>query len=77
MGTTPEQPVLDSLHTRFVSAEVATVSEEEQSTWAACLHEHLGVLHSSAYIPGGARLSEDSGGKFATGLSAQHSQKRP
>jgi hypothetical protein len=34
-------------------------------------------LHSSEYVPGGARLSEDSGRKFAAGLIAQRQQRRP
>jgi hypothetical protein len=34
-------------------------------------------LHSSEHVPGGARLSENSGRKFAAGLAAQRQQKRP
>jgi hypothetical protein len=34
-------------------------------------------LHSSEYVPGGARLSEDSGRKFAAGLIARRQQRRP
>jgi hypothetical protein len=34
-------------------------------------------LHSSEHVPGGARLSEDSGRKFAALLLTQRQQKRP
>ena len=76
LGTTPEQLALDSLRERFVPAEAAVAPAEEPATLADFLSGHLGVLHSSEYVPGGARMSEASGRKFAAGLLAQHRQER-
>ena len=67
LGTTPEQLVVDSLTERFASAV-----PESQGTLADFLHEHIGVLDSRKYIPGGARMSENSGKKFAAELLKQH-----
>ena len=77
LGLTPEQLALDSLRERFLSPESDMSSAGEQTTLANFLRGHLGVLHSSEHVPGGARLSEDSGRKFAAGLVAQRQQKRP
>jgi hypothetical protein len=74
LGTTPEQLAMDSLRERFVSSEPPEAPAEGQPTLAAFLSGHLGVLHSSEYTPGGARMSEKSGRKFAAGLLAQHRQ---
>lgn len=49
---------------------------EAPETLADFLHGHVGVLHSSEYVPGGAELSEDSGRKFATWLAAEHQQNK-
>jgi len=75
-GRTPEQLALDSLRELFLCPESDISSAGEQATLADFLRGHLGVLHSSEHIPGGARLSEDSGRKFAAGLVAQRQQKR-
>jgi len=77
LGLTPEQLALDSLRERFLSPEGDLSPTGEQATLADFLRGHLGVLHSSEHVPGGARLSEDSGQKFAAGLIAQRQQKRP
>ena len=58
---------------QVVSSEV---SSETQGTLADFLQGHIGVLHSSEYIPGGARMSEDSGKKFAKGLLEQRQQRK-
>ena len=50
------------------------ITSEAQGTLADFLQGHIGILHSSEYIPGGARMSEDSGKKFAKGLLEQHQQ---
>ena len=39
------------------------------------LQPHIGVLHSSEHVPGGARMSEDSSKKFAVGLLSEHRQR--
>jgi hypothetical protein len=77
LGLTPEQLALDSLRERFLSPESERSPAAEQMTLADFLCGHVGVLHSSEYVPGGARLSEDSGRKFAAGLIAQRQQRRP
>jgi hypothetical protein len=77
LGLTPEQLALDSLRERFLSPESTRLPAEEPATLADFLRGHLGVLHSSEHVPGGARLSENSGRKFAAGLAAQRQQKRP
>jgi hypothetical protein len=77
LGRSPEQLALDSLRERFLSAESGRSPAEKQDTLADFLRGHLGILHSSEYVPGGARLSEDSGRKFAAGLVAQRQQNRP
>jgi hypothetical protein len=76
-GRTPEQLALDSLRERFLSLESDRPPAEAQATLADFLCGHLGVLHSSEHVPGGARLSENSGRKFAAGLAAQRRPKRP
>jgi hypothetical protein len=70
LGLTPEQLALDSLRERFLSSESEPSPTAEPATLADFLGGHVGVLHSSEYVPGGARLSEDSGRKFAAGLIA-------
>jgi hypothetical protein len=75
LGTTPEQLALDSLRERFASSTEDTDSTKEPATLADFLRSHIGVLHSSEHVPGGARLSQDSSGKFAAGLAAKHHQK--
>ena len=77
LGRTPEQLALDSLRERFLSPESDRPPAEEPATLADFLHGHLGVLHSSEHVHGGARLAENSGRKFAAGLSARRQQKRP
>jgi len=69
LGIPPEQLALDSLRERFMPSEAA-VSLATGETLADFLREDIGVLHSSEYIPGGARMSEDSGKKFAAVLVA-------
>ena len=79
LGLTPEQLALNSLRERFVPPGAGEYPVEEQATLADFLCGHLGVLHSGEHIPGGARMSEESGRKFAAGLLARHrrEQQRP
>jgi hypothetical protein len=48
---------------------------EEPATLANFLREHIGVLHSSEHVSGGAHLSEDSGRKFSAVLTEQRKLK--
>ena len=41
---------------------------DTERTLADFLSAHIGVLDSVEYVPGGARMSEASGKKFAEGL---------
>jgi hypothetical protein len=75
LGTSPEQLALDSLWERFVLPAQASPAEG-RGTLADFLHGHLGVLHSSEHILGGARMSEDSGKKFAAALVAERQKRR-
>jgi hypothetical protein len=77
LGTTPEQLALDSLRERFVGREAPPSPAREPERLADFLCGHLGVLHSSEHVPGGARMSEASGKKFTAGLLAQRQQQRP
>ncbi len=75
LGTTPERLVIDSLREQFVTTMTPTHTETDD-TLADFLHEHIGVLHSGDYIPGGARMSEDTGQRFVAELMEQHRQKQ-
>jgi hypothetical protein len=76
LGTTPEQLAVDSLRERFVVREAPPSPAKESETLAHFLQGHIGVLHSSEHVPGGARMSEDSGKKFTAGLLARHQRPR-
>ena len=56
-------------------AESHETPSEEQGTLADFFQGHIGILHSSEYIPGGARMSVDSGKKFAAGLLKKRQQE--
>jgi len=75
LGAIPEQLALDSLRERFASSTEDMDSTEELATLADFLGGHIGVLHSREHVPGGARLSQDSSGKFAAGLAAKRPPK--
>ena len=77
LGRTPEQLALDSLRERFLSPESDLSPQGEPATLVDFLGGDLGVLHSSEHVPGGARLSEERGRKFAAALITQRHQKRP
>ena len=75
-GTTPELLILDSLRERFLPSPPLDRLTEGEETLADFLGPHIGVLHSSEHIPGGARMSEDSGKKFAAGMLKKRQQGR-
>ena len=75
-GTTPELLALDCLRQRFVPAAATNCTPNAQGTLADFLAGHLGVLASGEVVPGGARMSEDTGGKFAAGLIQKRAQGR-
>lgn len=75
-GTTPELLALDSLRERFVPSFLRKGTTEGEGTLADFLGTHIGVLHSSEHLPGGARMSEDTGKKFAAGMVKKRQQRR-
>ncbi len=75
LGTTPEQLALDSLRAHFAQAASRESPSKGRGTLADFFQGHIGILHSSDYIPGGARMSENSGKKFAAGLLKQREQE--
>jgi hypothetical protein len=66
-GTTPELLALDSLRKRFLPAPDGAPATGEGSL-ADFLAGYVGVLHSSEHIAGGARMSEECGKRFASGM---------
>ena len=66
--TTPEQLALESLRERFVAPVEEGAPTDGAETLADYLADHIGVIHSSEHVPGGARMSEDTGKKFAEGM---------
>jgi hypothetical protein len=73
-GTTPELLALDSLRQRFLVEPLPAAPADGEGTLAEFLAAHIGVLHSSEQVPGGARMSEDSGRQFAAGLLKKRQQ---
>ena len=59
----------------YVQHEQQAGSSEAQGTLADFLQGHIGILHSSEYMPDGARMSVDSGKKFAAGLLKKRQQE--
>lgn len=74
--TTPEMLALDALRERFVFSGAPEAPVNEEATLADFLADHIGVIASSEKVPGGARMSEDTGKKFAAGLFKKHQQGR-
>lgn len=67
-GTTPEILALTYLKERLVLPETAEAPTEEYETLADFLAGYIGVLSSSEYVPGGARMSETIKEEFVKGL---------
>jgi hypothetical protein len=75
-GTTPELLVIDSLRERFLLFPPLNTFPQSEETLADFLGTHIGILHSSEHIPGGARMSENNGKKFAAGMLKKRQQGR-
>lgn len=75
-GTTPELLALESLREQFVAPVGSTPPDGEAATLADFLSGHIGVIHSSEQVPGGARMSENSGSKFAAGMVEKRQRGR-
>jgi hypothetical protein len=74
-GTTPERLVLDSLRAAFVAPLEKSAASDEKTLYDL-LEDHIGVLDSSDHVPGGARMSEDTGEKFAAGMLEKRQRRR-
>lgn len=77
-GTTPELLALDGLRQLYVTPEVIDAGPEEDTgeTLYDFLKDYIGVIHSSEYIEGGARFSENCGEKFADGMEQKRKEGR-
>ena len=67
-GTTPEQLALESLRERFVTPSEQSAPTDGAETLYDRLKDHIGVINSGEHVPGGARMSEETGKKFAAGM---------
>ncbi len=52
----------------MINAAEDKTPKDGEETLADFLKDHIGVIHSNEHIPGGARMSEDTGKKFAAGM---------
>lgn len=66
-GTTPELLALETLR-RHVLPTQAGIQSPAGETMADFLKGFIGIVNSGEVVPGGARMSEDCGRKFAEGL---------
>ena len=76
LGTTPELLAVESLRERYAPSVSEEQAREGQETLADFLSGHIGVLHSRELSVDGARMSEDTGKKFATGMLKKRQQGR-
>ena len=76
-GTTPELWTLDKLR-QSIEAELpdesTTTADSEGDSMLDFFSGYVGVLHSSEKASGGARMSEDTGRKFAEGMLKKREQ---
>lgn len=70
LGVAPEELALEILEQGLARRE--TVCAEGPRNLADYLEEYIGAIDSSEYVPGGARMSEATGKKFAAGLLTKH-----
>ena len=77
LGTTPEQLAADSLRERFSQGLPCGARSEAERTAALTrlLRDHAGVLDSRGLVPGGANMSEETGGRFTEILSKKHRRR--
>ena len=80
-GTTPEILALDTLRQQFPAESAAPEpeggdAESEPQTLYDFLKDYIGVISSSEHVPGGARMSENTGAKFTEGLLEKRRQGR-
>ena len=76
LGTTPELYILDDLRLRFMSVEPLETPVVEGESMAEFLGDFIGCLDSGELVPGGAKMSEDIGEKFAQGMIEKRKRGR-
>jgi len=67
-GIRPEMLALNVLREWFAAHSIDESSTDEDGSLADYLADHIGVISSSEYVPGGAQMSKDCGKKFAEGM---------
>lgn len=75
-GTSPEILVRHVLQELFISSVATETASDKSSTLFDFLADHIGVLSSSEYIKGGARMSENCGKKFASGMLKKRQESK-
>ena len=75
-GATPELLALESLRREFVAPAAVETANDPPGTLADSLGSFIGVLQSGEYVPGGARVSENTGEKFTEVLIEKRRQGR-
>ncbi len=73
-GTTPELLALDKLNEQFLPLLPSAPSQA--NNLADYLGEFIGCLDSGELVPGGARMSENIGEKFAEGMLQKRNEGR-
>ena len=68
-GLTPEAAALCVLREGLPESSSRAIPKSHEGNLRDFLGHHVGSLASGETIPGGARMSEDCGRKFATGLA--------
>lgn len=74
LNASPEKLALELLYQQLVDWQSGQIIE--QSNMADFLAEHIGSIHSGDQHPGGARLSENTGKRFAEILQQKRRQGR-
>jgi len=72
-GTSVESLVLDCLRSQFVEKQALL---PQNGSLADFLADMIGVIDSGERVPGGARMSENTGKKFAEGMLQKKQQGR-
>ena len=74
-GTTAEVFVVDDLRIRYLPPPVPALPANGETLYDF-LKDHIGVISSSEFVPGGANLSENTGRKFAELLMKKHRENQ-
>ena len=75
-GTTPERLALTFLRERLLASDIDAAEAWSGETMAEFLAPFIGVVDSSEHMPGGSRLSEETGRRFTEGLLKRREEGR-